>query len=92
MRIVELIATRDGSQGDGGAVAEGDGEHCSKVRWPSWQRTELRSQAMTRTEASPLAGTNSPIILIPRSAEPERVAPGGAGAAEPQPRAIMPHR
>jgi len=32
MRMVGVIATCEGSQGDGGAVAEGDGEHCSKVR------------------------------------------------------------
>ena len=88
MRMVGVLVTCEGSQGDGGAVAKGDGEHCSKVRWPSWQRTELRSQAMTCPKVSPLAGTNSPIILIPRSAEPERVAPGGAGATEPQPHAI----
>jgi hypothetical protein len=32
MRMVGLLATCEGSQGDDGAVAEGDGEHCSKVR------------------------------------------------------------
>lgn len=66
-----MLATCEGSQGDDGAVAEGEGEHCSTVRWPSRQRTKLRGQAMTRPAVSPLAGANSPIILIPRSAEPD---------------------
>ncbi len=32
LRRVGVVATCEGLQGDGGAVTEGDGEHCSKVR------------------------------------------------------------